>query len=473
MLLTSRAGDFAFVSPEEHATLMRSELVPGSELEQRLGLAHLLADRVDRARLIDRLRRKRRFLRFGPNLHILVVTLRCNQTCLYCHSSRATMDRVDTDMSMQTAEAVIDLALQSTSPRITLEFQGGEPLANYPVVQHVIDTALERNKRYGKELGFSLVSNLSLMTEERLDFLTSRRVQICTSVDGPAELHDRQRRLAGGSAHGSTVRWIRRLNDRYRELGLDPNTYHVEALLTITRATLDHPRRIVDSYVELGCRALFLRPLDPFGFAGASGGKALRYAQQRYQEFYRQAVDYILELEGSGTQMLERFAAIFLTKILTEDDPNYLDIRSPCGAGIGQLAYDHDGRVFTCDEGRMLGAAGDDSFCIGHVRSSRYRELVTHDTVAALTVASNLDAQSDCVSCTYQPYCGVCPVHCHATQGSIHGRMRENSLCATHKGIQDYLFEKLAAGDPTTLDTFRRWVTVRPRDHFLQQSPQG
>ena len=34
--------------------------------------------------------------------------------------------------------------------------------------------------------------------------------------------------------------------------------------------------------------------------------------------------------------MLERYAAIFLTKILGGEDPNFLDIRSPSGAGIGQ-----------------------------------------------------------------------------------------------------------------------------------------
>ena len=50
-------------------------------------------------------------------------------------------------------------------------------------------------------------------------------------------------------------------------MGLDPTLYHVEALLTTTRETLPHWKEIVDTYVALGCRALFLRPVDPFGFA--------------------------------------------------------------------------------------------------------------------------------------------------------------------------------------------------------------
>jgi hypothetical protein len=46
--------------------------------------------------------------------------------------------------------------------------------------------------------------------------------------------------------------------------------------------------------------------------------------------------------------------------------------------------------------------------------------------------------------------------------------MRESTLCAVHKGIQDYLFEKIGAGDPEVLATLRRWTTVRERSHFVQ-----
>ncbi len=127
----------------------------------------------------------------------------------------------------------------------------------------------------------------------------------------------------------------------------------------------------------------------------------------------------------------------------------------------------------------MLHEMGDDTFLIGEVAlggegageaavKRRYREMMGHETVRALAIASNLDAQPDCVNCTYQPYCGVCPVHNHKTQGSIFGRMRESSLCAVHKGIQDYLFERLGTGDPQVLRVFQQWTTVRDRTHFLQ-----
>ena len=118
-----------------------------------------------------------------------------------------------------------------------------------------------------------------------------------------------------------------------------------------------------------------------------------------------------------------------------DDDPNFLDVRSPGGAGIGQLAYSFDGKIFTSDEGRMLYATGDSFFELGDVRTTTYRQLMTHPTVRSLTLASNLNGQPDCVNCTYNPYCGMVPEQAYRTQGSIFGRMRDNELCAVHKAI--------------------------------------
>jgi uncharacterized protein len=464
VLLTNPFGHYLFVSPEELEALQQNRIP--DPLRDRLAEHGFVASRLDKQRVAERLARKKRFLNHGPNLHVVVVTLRCNQTCVYCHSSRADMSRSETDMTPETAEKTVDLCLCSTAPRITIEFQGGEPLANFPVVRHIIEYAKQKNRAYGKELEFTLVSNLSLMTDELLDYLVRERVQICTSIDGPAVLHDKQRLLPGASAYGAAERWIREINRRYAEAGLDPVLYHVEALLTVTRAALERPTEIVDTYFGLGCRAIFLRPLDPFGFAQKTAS-TIEYERRSYLDFYAKALDHVIELNKRGEQLLERFASIFLTKILTDDDPNFLDIRSPCGAGIGQLAYNYDGKVFTCDEGRMLHHAGDDTFELGHVEKTRYRELITHDTVRSLIVASNLDAQPDCVNCVYNPYCGVCPVHSYATQGTIHGRMRESHLCAVHKGIQDLLFARLARADEQELSILRRWTTVRERSQFI------
>jgi len=469
VLLTNPWGDWTFVSKTEFADLTRGKLDTASELYTRLGDKNFLRSKIDADKVAAELRHKKRFLDYGPNLHMLIVTLRCNETCVYCHASRADMDAVHTDMTPEIAEKCVDLALQSTSPAITIEFQGGEPLVAFDIVKHVVQYALQRNRAYGKELGFTMVSNLSLMDEEKLKFLVGHKVQICTSIDGPIELHTKQRVLVGGSSYLQAVRWIEKINKAYIDIGLDPTLYHVEALLTTTRDALGKPREIVDTYINLGCRAIFLRPVDPFGFAEKTRAK-IEYDRAAYRDFYRTAVEHILDYNRRGEQVLERYAAIFLTKILQGDDPNFLDIRSPSGSGVGALAYNYDGKIFTSDEGRMMHETGDDSFVIGDARTATYRGLMKHETVRALVMASIREVQPDCVSCTYAPYCGVQPEHSHRTQGTIFGRMRESTLCSVHKGIQDYLFEKLREDDPKTVEILRRWTTVRERTHFVHAS---
>jgi His-Xaa-Ser system radical SAM maturase HxsB len=468
VLLTNFEGFWVLLNPEEFERFATGRVEPGTPLHQRLSENNFLKATYDTRKAADRLWQRRRALAQGPNLHLLVVTLRCNESCVYCHASRAGMDQVQTDMSRETAERSIDLILKSPNANLTIEFQGGEPLVAFDVVKHAIAYANEKNKVAGKQLEFTMVTNMSLMDEEKLKFLLENRVQLCTSIDGPEHLHDHQRKLPGGSAHQHSAKWIKRINQAYSDMGLDPTLYKVEALLTTTRDTLPLWKEVVDTYVDLGCRALFLRPVDPFGWAEKTARK-VEYPREEYLQFYRNAVDYMVELNVKGVQILERYAAIFLSKFFG-NDPNFLDIRSPAGAGIGCLAYNYDGGVFTCDEGRMLHEMGDSSFLVGDVKTSSLKDIVSHPTVRSMVLASNLDGQPDCVNCTYNPYCGAQSTHNHKLFGSVFGRMRESPICAVHKGIQDYLFERLSEEDSKVLDIFQKWTTNRPRTHYLQPS---
>ena len=207
---------------------------------------------------------------------------------------------------------------------------------------------------------------------------------------------------------------------------------------------------------------IHLRPLNPMGFATRTWEK-IGYSNGEFLDFYRHAFDYILRKNLEGHELIERTASIFLTKILTDRDPNFLDLRSPCGAGIGQLAYNHDGTIFTCDEGRMVHQMGDDIFLLGKAGQTPYRELVTHDTVKAISVASCLDCIPGCADCAYRPFCGACPVVNYMEQGDIFGQRPLSSRCAIYMGVLDHLFGKLHGGQKDILNIFKKWVTFRQR----------
>jgi len=59
----------------------------------------------------------------GPSLHMIIITLRCNHKCKYCHAAVAPMTATEFDMSQETAKRVVDTILYSNSPVITIEFQ--------------------------------------------------------------------------------------------------------------------------------------------------------------------------------------------------------------------------------------------------------------------------------------------------------------------------------------------------------------
>ena len=149
-------------------------------------------------------------------------------------------------------------------------------------------------------------------------------------------------------------------------------------------------------------------------------------------------------------------ARIFLRKILTDRDPGYLELRSPCGAGIGQLAYNYNGDVYTCDEARMLSRMGDESFKLGNVGKHCYQDLMNSDALKAVCNASILDILPGCTSCVYKPYCGVCPIYNYVEHANIFSQMPNNDRCKIHMSILDYLFGKLK--DRKIEKIFKKWL---------------
>ncbi|HBQ10846.1 MAG TPA: hypothetical protein DEF51_06540, partial [Myxococcales bacterium] len=267
----------------------------------------------------------------------------------------------------------------------------------------------------------------------------------------------------GGSAYEDVVGWMKRFNEGYIARGKDPRLWSVDALMTTTRRSLDLGKEIVDLYVEMGLKTIHLRPLNPYGFAVGTW-KAIGYTAEEYLDFYARTLDYIIELNQKGVEITEGTASTFLMKMLTPDDPNFVDIRSPCGAGTGQVAYDYDGSIFTCDEGRMVSAMGSDLFQIGDVSSSSYTDMLQHPTVKALAVASLQDALPSCHTCWNKPYCGVCPMHDYMQGGDIFGQRPRSPKCKEHYTIATLLFEKLARDEDGSLEKmFRRWTLRRPR----------
>ena len=397
---------------------------------------------------------RKHYLQHGPSLFIFIPTLRCNHNCLYCHASARGEGDPGFDMDKATASRALDIAFETTSPNVVIEFQGGEPLLNLPVTKHIITQAIARSKKLGKTTEIRLVTNGALLDDALIDYLVKKRVSICLSLDGPADLHDVQRPSRTGN-YKKLANIIKKLNKRYEQNRKQGYYFKVNTSLTVTRKTLSRGREVIDDHIRLGLDSVNLRPLNRYGVPPARW-RDLGYSSSEFLRFYRQALDYIIELNRkSETVFIERFAQMFLQKILTGNDPNHMDWRSPCGAGLGQLAFNHDGAVYTCDEGRMLSMEGDESFRLGNV-SDTYENLVSGPTVKAMAAASCLESLPGCETCLYRPYCGVCPIYNYHEYGNLFATVPGNGRCQIAMGVLDHLFGKLE--DPETEIILRKWV---------------
>jgi len=454
-LLTNEAGCHAWLKEKDFSRVISGKLAETDPLFADLSARGFVRGRMDFESLAAKWRTRNEHLNYGPGLHILVLTLRCNHKCLYCQSSAAAEGAKKTDMDLKTALKSVDFAFTSPNPGITIEFQGGEPLLNWTVLKAVVKYSRKKAAASKKQLKLALVSNFTLMTEEKAKFLLENEVSICTSLDGPADLHNKNRIFAAGNSHAGTVKQLKYFRKKYETQVPEYRTFKVSALLTVSGYSLSRHKDIVDEYVGLGLEDIFLRPLAPIGYAKGLWEK-IGYTSDEFTSFYAKCLDYILKLNRRGTVIREKMAVMMLEKILNFREPGYLDARCPCGAGIGQIAYNYNGDLYTCDEGRMVGWEGDDIFRIGNVFKSTLKTALASPAARACAVSSNLESQPDCSRCAYKPYCGVCPVFNYESQGSLWGNMRSSDRCRLFKGIFGVIFAKL--GNPAYRKILEKWV---------------
>jgi His-Xaa-Ser system radical SAM maturase HxsB len=450
-LVVNEVGEFIVLNSVDFHDFVDHRMAPSAPVYAQLKARHFLTDRSSSGLfgvLAAKYRTKKSFLEGFAKLHIFVTSLRCNQSCSYCQVSRKEEMTSSFDMTGETLRRSIDLMLASPASAVTMEFQGGEPLLNFDLLQEAVCYAKERNP--GKRIEFVVCTNLSRLADHHLDFFKEHNVQISSSLDGPAYLHDRNRRIGGTSSHEIVTRNIRRAQEA---LGKQS----VSCLMTTTRESLRFAREIVDEYLRLDLGSIFLRDLNPYGYA-LKTGKAIGYSTAEFLRFYKEALAYIISLNRNGTTFSEAFSALVLRKILTPWPTGFVDLQSPCGAGFGVVVYNYDGSVYASDESRMLAEMGQPIFRMGSVLEDGYTDIFYGETMQMLAEAGCNESLPGCSDCAYQPYCGADPVRHYSTQGDVFGHRPTSGYCQKNRGVISHLFDLLLNADDDLHRIFWAWI---------------
>ncbi len=134
----------------------------------------------------------------------LQVTQQCNFRCEYCPYTLGKGDRKHSNkrMDFETAKSGIDFFLSHSGNVDTpvIGFYGGEPLLEFNMIKDIIEYA--EKKAGGKHLGFTFTTNGSMLTDDKIEYFIEHQVVVMISLDGPKEIQDKNRKLAG-SGQGS------------------------------------------------------------------------------------------------------------------------------------------------------------------------------------------------------------------------------------------------------------------------------
>lgn len=433
-LITNDLGRYMFVNKNELFSLINNQVDMNTDFGKAAEENMFCYDGSPRGfaeKVRPYLRDSKNYLFSSTGLHIFVVTNSCNLKCVYCQAQNGN-EIPNGFMSDEVAEKAVDIALSSPNDNLSFEFQGGEPLANFPAIKHIVEyTEL---KKKSKCITYNIVTNLTLINQEIIDFIKKYNIGISTSIDGNELVHNMNRRYRNGKgSYSDAKQGIEQLKRNNISFG---------AIQTTTANSLPYYKEIIDEYISMNLKSVFIRPLTPLGCAN-KGWTSIGYSAEEFIEFYNKSFDYILKLNRDGVEIREGHATILLSKILHGYPVNYMELRSPCGAGVGQLAYYFDGNIYTCDEGRMLAEMGDNSFKLGNVFDNTYEDLIGCNNCKAACISSVLESLPTCHDCVYNPYCGTCPVINLAINKNIFNREPNSYRCKIYKGILDRIFSAL------------------------------
>ena len=370
---------------------------PAAELKESLGELHAL---IEAKQL------------FAPDIDVpptfaeegivksmcLMVAHDCNLRCKYCFGDTGEYGGDRELMSKEVGEAAIEYIIEHSGPRkhCEVDFFGGEPLVNMPVVRHVTAYVRRREKETSKIFKLTLTTNGLLLNDENIKFLNDNNVSLVLSLDGRKEVHDRMRPDAGGN--GTYDRCI--ANFRKFVDSRDDKNYYMRG--TYTKYNLDFTKDVL-SMADAGFDILSVEPVvakdAPYGLTEAE-------LPRIFAEYDRLTAAY-LERHRAGNGFF-----FFHFNMDLSNGPCVAKRLAGCGAGHEYYAVAANGDLYPCHQ-----FVGRKKYKLGTV----FTGVEDHELPRYFRESHVLN-KPKCRDCWARFFCSG---GCHANADLFHGNIRE------------------------------------------------
>lgn len=336
----------------------------------------------------------------------LNLTHRCNLACRYCYVSQEALD-----MPFQVAKDSADFLARNSiisgvNPSIC--FFGGEPLLRYddiivPLVAYINKTHPNRNFK------FTITTNGTLLTDDKIEFFKLHNFGILTSIDGCAETQNYNRPFHGG---GESLPVIEPHIKSLLSKGFSP-TFRS----TVIPATCQFTYKNYLYAIELGYKSFFAIT------------NAFEDWDSEHQEIFEQEmikianhyIDYwkVNKKAPMRLSMLEKVIIVQLKNAKTAT-PQRADSSAQAHCGLGQRAHaaiSPAGDIYGCQE--MTSNEGSESiFYIGNIYDGTDDKL--RERLADLYNATPNRGYTDCNLCEANIFCnGGCVANNYLISGKL------------------------------------------------------
>lgn len=305
----------------------------------------------------------------------LSLTQQCNLACHYCYAGRSS----NRSMSLDTARKIIDFAFSSTtnSDRLDFNFFGGEPFLRFRLIRDITNYIRGREREGEKTAQISITTNGTILTEEIINFVREKHIDLCFSIDGASEVHDRNRIYKNGNASSKIIfENLRRALD---------NLDSVQVNAVYGPDTLPSLPQSVRFLFEMGAPVIHLNP----------NIKALwnQPDANLFPNIYAQIGDYYIQCYQSGKEIAVN---LIDNKIILFLKGGYA-VEDLCSMGEREWGFAPGGNTYPCE--RFIGEDINSTFCLGNIHSGLDIERQKN------IIEQRGNSNQECQACNLSHYC--------------------------------------------------------------------
>ena len=321
----------------------------------------------------------------------------CNLSCQYCFAGEGEYHGERDLMSYEVGKQALDFLVANSGNRRNLEvdFFGGEPLLNFPVVKKLVEYGRSLEEAHQKKFRFTLTTNGVALSDEIMEFANREMANVVLSIDGRKQVHDRMRPFPNGSgSYDLILPKFRRFAESRKQ-----TNYYVRG--TFTHHNLDFSKDVLH-LADLGFQQISVEPVvAPPTEDYAIQKEDLPMLMKEYDDLAAELVRR--KKKGEGFQF-------FHFMIDLEGGPCVAKRLSGCGSGTEYLAVTPWGDLYPCHQ-----FVGQEDFLIGNVFDG-----IKNTDLQDEFKRCNVYSKEECKHCFAKFYCsGGCAANSYNFHGNI------------------------------------------------------